>query len=154
MGSPGYVGAAPTDGPAHRYLITVFALGQKLELDKNATPAYVGFNMHFATLSKASLVVYGKKIGLVEHSSTRTNLFPGTFLSCNCFDVPVCIHYEKDHPSLIGSRDFSICGHAVYWAKTGKSTGFARFYGAWPGQGNFGEIMLRLPLQPDQSALV
>lgn len=61
MGAPGYAGAAPNDGPAHRYLITVYALGQKLELDQNATPAYVGFNMHFATLSKASLVVYGQK---------------------------------------------------------------------------------------------
>jgi Raf kinase inhibitor-like YbhB/YbcL family protein len=61
VGAPGYVGAAPNDGPAHRYLITVYALGKKLELDKNATPAYVGFNMYFATLAKASLVVYGQK---------------------------------------------------------------------------------------------
>ncbi len=60
-GAPGYVGAAPNEGPAHRYLITVHALSQKLELDKNATPAFVGFNMHFATLAKASLLVYGQK---------------------------------------------------------------------------------------------
>ncbi|QNK61656.1 YbhB/YbcL family Raf kinase inhibitor-like protein [Pedobacter sp. PAMC26386] len=61
MGAPGYVGAAPPDGPAHRYLITVYALSNKLVLDKNATPALVGFNMHFSTLAKASLLVYGQK---------------------------------------------------------------------------------------------
>lgn len=60
-GMPGYIGAAPNEGPAHRYLITVHALSAKLELDKNATPPYVGFNMHFATLAKASLVVYGQR---------------------------------------------------------------------------------------------
>lgn len=61
MGTPGYAGAAPPEGPAHRYLITVHALSKKLDLDKKATPAYVGFNLHFSTLQKASLVVYGKK---------------------------------------------------------------------------------------------
>lgn len=61
MGTPGYIGAAPPAGPAHRYLITVYALNKKLELLQNTTPAFVGFNMHFATLSKASLVVYGQK---------------------------------------------------------------------------------------------
>lgn len=60
-GMPGYIGAAPNEGPAHRYLITVYALSKKLELDKNATPPYVGFNMHFATLAKASLLVYGQR---------------------------------------------------------------------------------------------
>nr|WP_295865196.1 YbhB/YbcL family Raf kinase inhibitor-like protein [uncultured Chitinophaga sp.] len=60
-GVPGYIGAAPNDGPAHRYLITVHALSEKLALGKEATPALAGFNMHFATLAKASLVVYGQK---------------------------------------------------------------------------------------------
>lgn len=60
-GMPGYIGAAPNDGPAHRYLITVYALSEKLELHKEATPALVGFNLHFVTLAKASLVVYGQK---------------------------------------------------------------------------------------------
>jgi hypothetical protein len=32
-----------------------------LELDKNTTPAFIGFNMHFATLAKASMIVYGQK---------------------------------------------------------------------------------------------
>ncbi|TWJ03203.1 hypothetical protein JN11_00740 [Mucilaginibacter frigoritolerans] len=61
MGTPGYAGAAPPEGPAHRYLITVYALAQEIELDQNATPAYVGFNLHYATLAKASLLVYGQK---------------------------------------------------------------------------------------------
>ena len=60
-GVPGYIGAAPNGGPAHRYLITVYALSGQLELDKSATPAFVGFNLHFATLAKASLIVYGQK---------------------------------------------------------------------------------------------
>lgn len=60
-GAPGYMGAAPNDGPAHRYLITVHALSTNLELDQTATPAFVGFNLHFTTLAKASLVVYGQK---------------------------------------------------------------------------------------------
>lgn len=61
MGTPGYAGAAPPEGPAHRYLFTVHALSRKIELDKNASPAFVGFNLHFATLAKASLLVYGQK---------------------------------------------------------------------------------------------
>jgi len=61
MGTPGYAGAAPPEGPAHRYLITVYALAQKLDLDKNATPAFVGFNLNYVTLAKASLLVYGQK---------------------------------------------------------------------------------------------
>ena len=58
-GVPGYGGAAPNVGPAHRYIITVYALDKKLELNEKASPAFVGFNMHFATLAKASLLVYG-----------------------------------------------------------------------------------------------
>lgn len=61
FGVPGYGGAAPNPGPAHRYIITVYALDKKLDLDQNATAAFVGFNLHFATLAQASLVVYGQK---------------------------------------------------------------------------------------------
>jgi Raf kinase inhibitor-like YbhB/YbcL family protein len=61
IGVPGYAGAAPPEGPAHRYLITVHALAKKLELDANTTPAFIGFNLHFATLARASLLVYGQK---------------------------------------------------------------------------------------------
>jgi Raf kinase inhibitor-like YbhB/YbcL family protein len=61
FGVPGYGGPAPNAGPAHRYLITVCALNKKLDLNKNATPAYVGFNLYFSTIERASLVVYGQK---------------------------------------------------------------------------------------------
>ncbi len=62
VGVPGYTGAAPNAGPAHRYLFTIHALSSKLDLDENTTPAYLGFNMHFVTLAKASLIVYGQKL--------------------------------------------------------------------------------------------
>lgn len=61
MGVPGYVGAAPPTGPAHRYLLTVYALSHLLDLPTSATPALVGFTLHGATLAKASLLVYGQK---------------------------------------------------------------------------------------------
>jgi Raf kinase inhibitor-like YbhB/YbcL family protein len=61
MGKPGYVGPAPTPGPAHQYLVTVYALKNKLTLDKNATAAYIGFNLSFNTIAKASIVAYGQK---------------------------------------------------------------------------------------------
>ncbi|MBB6128688.1 YbhB/YbcL family Raf kinase inhibitor-like protein [Mucilaginibacter lappiensis] len=61
MGTQGYVGAAPPEGPTHRYQIIVYALNANLQLDSSATPAFVGFNLHFATLTKASLLVYGQK---------------------------------------------------------------------------------------------
>ncbi len=61
MGTPSYIGAAPPEGPAHRYLFTVYALAIKLDLHEQATPALVGFTLHFATLAKASLLVYGQK---------------------------------------------------------------------------------------------
>lgn len=59
-GMPGYGGAAPNKGPAHRYLITVYAVDKTLDLDKNATPAYLGFTLNFASLAKASLIAYGE----------------------------------------------------------------------------------------------
>lgn len=60
-GTPGYIGPCPPAGAAHQYLITVYALKTKLDLDANATPAYVGFNLHFQTLEQASIVMYGKQ---------------------------------------------------------------------------------------------
>ncbi|WP_291906454.1 YbhB/YbcL family Raf kinase inhibitor-like protein [Chitinophaga sp. CB10] len=57
FGVPGYGGAAPPAGPVHRYLITVYALNKQLDLDENVSPALVGFNIHFATIAQASLVV-------------------------------------------------------------------------------------------------
>lgn len=60
-GTPGYVGPCPPPGAPHEYLITVYALKSKLELDANVTPAYVGFNLSFAVIEKASIVMYGKR---------------------------------------------------------------------------------------------
>lgn len=60
-GTPGYVGPCPPPGAPHEYLITVFALKSKLILDQNATPAYVGFNLHFQSIERASIVMYGKR---------------------------------------------------------------------------------------------
>ena len=61
QGLPGYTGAAPTPGPAHRYVITVFAVSKKLPLDATATAAAVGFALSAATLARASLIAYGQQ---------------------------------------------------------------------------------------------
>jgi Raf kinase inhibitor-like YbhB/YbcL family protein len=62
-GQPGYGGPCPPEGHGfHKYIITVHALKvEKLGLDKSATPAIVGFNLHFNTIAKASLVIYYKR---------------------------------------------------------------------------------------------
>lgn len=60
-GTPGYIGPCPPAGAPHEYLITVYALKSKLDLDQHATAAYVGFNLHFQVLEKASIVMYGKR---------------------------------------------------------------------------------------------
>lgn len=61
FGKPGYGGPCPPPGPSHEYLITVYALKSKLQVDKTATPAVIGFNIFFATLAKASIVMYGQR---------------------------------------------------------------------------------------------
>jgi Raf kinase inhibitor-like YbhB/YbcL family protein len=56
-GESGYGGAAPPagDGP-HRYVYTVFAVGvEQLDIPKEASPAYVGFNLTFNTLARAAI---------------------------------------------------------------------------------------------------
>jgi Raf kinase inhibitor-like YbhB/YbcL family protein len=60
-GIPGYIGPCPPAGAPHEYLFTVYALKSKLNLDKSATPAYTGFMLHFNTLAKASIVMYGQQ---------------------------------------------------------------------------------------------
>jgi Raf kinase inhibitor-like YbhB/YbcL family protein len=57
-GFRGYVGAAPPQGHGpHRYFITVHAVGvEELELPETATPAFLGFNLFFNTLARATLV--------------------------------------------------------------------------------------------------
>ena len=57
-GRPGYVGASPPAGHGpHRYFTVVHAVDvERLELDTDASPAVLGFNLHFHTLARATLV--------------------------------------------------------------------------------------------------
>lgn len=61
FGKPGYNGPCPPTGLPHMYLITVYALKAKIDLDKNASPAMVGFYLNTSSIGKASLVMYGKQ---------------------------------------------------------------------------------------------
>jgi Raf kinase inhibitor-like YbhB/YbcL family protein len=58
----GYGGTCPPKGSTHHYQITVYALdADKLDIDKDASPAVVGFNVHAHTLAKATVVgLYGR----------------------------------------------------------------------------------------------
>jgi len=61
FGQPGYGGPCPPQGHGlHTYIITVYALKSAAlaGLDKTTMPALVGFNIHFNTLAKASIVMY------------------------------------------------------------------------------------------------
>jgi Raf kinase inhibitor-like YbhB/YbcL family protein len=60
-GQPGYTGPCPPPGAPHQYLITVYALKNKLDLSKNASPALVGFYLSSNMLAKASIVFYGQQ---------------------------------------------------------------------------------------------
>jgi Raf kinase inhibitor-like YbhB/YbcL family protein len=57
FGVPGYGGPCPPKGDkAHHYRFTIFAVDtEKLDADENASAAFVGFNLHFHTLAKATL---------------------------------------------------------------------------------------------------
>lgn len=59
-GKSGFGGACPPVGDkAHRYVFTVYALDiETLGLDKNASPALVGFYLNAHSLAKASLISY------------------------------------------------------------------------------------------------
>ena len=58
FGTPGYGGPCPPKGDKpHHYRFTIFALDtDKLDTDENSSPAFVGFNVHFHTLAKATLM--------------------------------------------------------------------------------------------------
>jgi Raf kinase inhibitor-like YbhB/YbcL family protein len=63
MGAPGYQGPCPGIGEAaHRYIITVYALGTaKLGTTASTTAAITGFLLGKQVLAKASLIVYCKR---------------------------------------------------------------------------------------------
>jgi hypothetical protein len=54
---PGYGGPCPPAGDKpHHYIFTVYAVDlDKIDADENASPAVIGFNLHFHTLAKATL---------------------------------------------------------------------------------------------------
>jgi Raf kinase inhibitor-like YbhB/YbcL family protein len=62
FGKTEYGGPCPPEGHGfHQYLITVYALKvEKLGLDKNSTPAMVGYYLNANTIQKASMVMYFK----------------------------------------------------------------------------------------------
>jgi len=63
FGSSGYGGACPPAGdPPHRYQFTVYALDtERLPLDRDASPAMVGFFLHKHELARARITVtYGR----------------------------------------------------------------------------------------------
>jgi Raf kinase inhibitor-like YbhB/YbcL family protein len=62
FGAPGYGGAAPPPGSAHRYIFTVHALKvEHLELQPDVSAALVGYMANMNGLGKATLTVtYGK----------------------------------------------------------------------------------------------
>ena len=63
FGAPGWGGPCPPQGDhPHRYVFTVFAVGtDSLPVEADTSAAVVGFNLHFATLDKATLM------GLYKH---------------------------------------------------------------------------------------
>ena len=58
-GGLGYTGAAPPAGHGtHHYFVAVHAVDvEALEVDETASPAYLGFNLHFHSLARAVLMV-------------------------------------------------------------------------------------------------
>ena len=58
-GFAGYLGSAPPAGHGpHRYFVVVHAVDtESLDVDADATPAVLGFNLFFHTLGRATMVV-------------------------------------------------------------------------------------------------
>jgi len=59
----GFGGACPPKGDkAHSYIITVYALDiEKLELNKSANPALVGYMLNMHTIEKSSIISFYKR---------------------------------------------------------------------------------------------
>ena len=57
FGVPGYGGPCPPEGDhPHRYLFTVFAVSDMLDAKADTSAAVIGFQLHFKTLAKASIM--------------------------------------------------------------------------------------------------
>jgi Raf kinase inhibitor-like YbhB/YbcL family protein len=58
FGQPGYGGPCPPEGDhPHRYLFTIHAVGaEELPVTADTAAAVVGFNLHFGTLAKSTLM--------------------------------------------------------------------------------------------------
>ena len=64
FGTPGWGGPCPPQGdPPHHYIFTIYALDvDHLDAGADVSPAFIGFNLHFHTLDKASLTgLYGRR---------------------------------------------------------------------------------------------
>src|SRR3954451_4415812 len=58
-------GPCPPEGDDHRYIFTVFAVGQEsLQAGADTSAAVIGFQLHFNTLAKAALTARYKRLGL------------------------------------------------------------------------------------------
>ncbi|HWM83643.1 MAG TPA: YbhB/YbcL family Raf kinase inhibitor-like protein [Pseudolabrys sp.] len=56
-GNAAYGGPCPPEGDhPHRYLFTVFAVGETLDVAADTSAAVIGFNLHFKTLAKAAIM--------------------------------------------------------------------------------------------------
>lgn len=58
-GLDGFIGAFPPQGDKpHRYIFTLYALNQKLDLPNTISPAVLGFNLNGKVLASAQLTAY------------------------------------------------------------------------------------------------
>ncbi len=61
FGTPGYGGPCPPPGTTHRYVVTVYALDDRLAIPENAPGAVVCYDILARTLGKATLMArYGR----------------------------------------------------------------------------------------------